>query len=221
MMTAYMKPAVTSTAPVSAHTQAAISATITKPVRSVVFTVAVISTASSTTTRSTVTPETASGWHNGMRSGVRLAPMMPAIRAAASASPLGMPSPRSSSTTRGATRTRPVARAVRAVTSLAETSTMRAAPASSRWVRCWWALLIVLPVRSLGQTPYRQALGYEPRARRPDDGRLVQQDHVDFLTGRDRGDRLRYDDQSIAVRQRFDQVRTGATHRSDHAGRTV
>ncbi len=68
---------------------------------------------------------------------MRLAAMMPAIRATASASPFGTPSPRSSATTAGEVSTVPVARASRAVTSLPETSTIRAAPASSTWVsRC-------------------------------------------------------------------------------------
>src|ERR1700754_3595117 len=68
-----------------------------------------------------------------MRSGVRLAPMIPAIRATASASPFGTPLPRSSSITSGVVTTRPDATAKRELTGLAETSTMRAAPVSSTW----------------------------------------------------------------------------------------
>ena len=85
-----------------------------------------------------MTPEIESGWHSGISAGVCLAPMIPASRATASASPLGTPSPRSSPTTRAETSTRPVAVAVRAVTSLSETSTMRAAPDSSTWVSRAW-----------------------------------------------------------------------------------
>ena len=74
------------------------------------------------------------GWHSGTRSGVRLAAMIPAIRATPSASPFGTPSPRSSATTSAETMTRPAAVAVRAVTSLPDTSTIRAAPEASTWV---------------------------------------------------------------------------------------
>ena len=85
-----------------------------------------------------MTPEIASGWQSGISAGVCLAPMIPAIRATASASPFGTPSPRSSSRTRAETTTLPVATATRSVTSLADTSTIRAAPESSTWVssRC-------------------------------------------------------------------------------------
>ena len=65
---------------------------------------------------------------------MRLAAWMPAIRATASASPFGTPPSRSRATTAGETSTRPVAVAVRTVTSLPETSTIRAAPDSSTWV---------------------------------------------------------------------------------------
>src|SRR5829696_2376361 len=111
-----------------------VSASISTPVRSAVRTVAETWTASSATARSTSTPWIATGWQSGTRSGVRLAAWMPAIRATASASPFGTPEPRSSATTSGDTRTRPVAVAVRAVTSLPETSTIRAAPDASTWV---------------------------------------------------------------------------------------
>src|SRR3954463_13078818 len=60
--------------------------------------------------------------------------MMPAMRATASASPLGSVPSRSSATTSLLTTTRPAAVAVRTLTSFAETSTMCAAPRSSRWV---------------------------------------------------------------------------------------
>ena len=91
-------------------------------------------TSASPGSNSTVTPARAIGWHSGTRSGVRLAPMIPAMRAVASASPFGRPSRRSSAITSAVVRRTPVATAVRAVASLSETSTMRAAPARSTWV---------------------------------------------------------------------------------------
>ena len=54
---------------VSAATETAVSASISTPVRSVVRTVAVMSTDASVTVRSTVTPEIASGWHSGISGG--------------------------------------------------------------------------------------------------------------------------------------------------------
>ncbi len=133
-MTAALSTALTMSTTVSAATETAVRASISTPVRSVVRTVAVMSTDVSVTTRSTVTPEIASGWHSGISAGVCLAPMIPASRATASVSPLGTPAPRSSSITAGETSTRPDAVAVRAVTALPETSTIRAAPRSSTWV---------------------------------------------------------------------------------------
>src|SRR5439155_2183306 len=73
-MTAALSTALIMSTTVRAATETAVSASISTPVRSVVLTVAAISTASSVTVRSTFTPETASGWHSGIRSGVRLAP---------------------------------------------------------------------------------------------------------------------------------------------------
>src|SRR5690606_7669150 len=73
--------------------------------------------------------------------------MMPAIRATASASPLGRPSARSNATTSGVVRTRPAATARRTDTFLPETSTIRAAPSASTWVR---------PGRSVTGPPYRR-----------------------------------------------------------------
>ena len=101
---------------VSPATATEVSASISTPVRSAVRAVAVISTASSVTSMSTVTPCSAIGWHSGTRSGVRLAPAMPAIRATATASPFGTPVPRSRATTSGLTSTRPAAVATRVVT---------------------------------------------------------------------------------------------------------
>ncbi len=120
---------------VSPATATEVSASISTPVRSAVRAVAVISTASSVTSRSTVTPCSAIGWQSGIRSGVRFAPAIPAMRATATASPLGTPVPRSSATTSGLTSTRPAAVATRVVTAFSLTSTIRAAPVSSTWVR--------------------------------------------------------------------------------------
>src|SRR6185312_13997645 len=114
----------------SAATDTEVSASISTPVRSI----AVMSTPSSVTARSTVTPCSPIGWHSGIRSGVRLAPAIPAMRATASASPLGTSPARRAATARADSRTRPVAQAVRAVTSLPDTSTIRAWPALSTCV---------------------------------------------------------------------------------------
>ena len=96
--------------------------------------VAVVRTSVPAVSRSTVTPVSAMGWHSGTRSGVRLAPMIPAIRAVASASPLGNCSARSNRTTSSVVRSTPVATARRTPGSLPDTSTIRAAPEASRWV---------------------------------------------------------------------------------------
>jgi hypothetical protein len=112
----------------------AVSASISTPVRSAVRTVAVMPTLVSPRSRARSTPCSAMGWHSGIRSGVRLAPMMPATRATASASPLGSASRRSSEMTSAVVCTVPAASADRTDTDLAETSTIRAAPDESTWV---------------------------------------------------------------------------------------
>src|SRR5918995_1553373 len=119
---------------VRAAVAAAVRASISTPVRPVVRTVAVTRTASACRARSTSTPVIGSGWHSGIRSGVRLAPMIPATLATARASPLGSPAEASSSRVSGASTTRQPAVATRSVSGLAETSTIRAAPWSSRWL---------------------------------------------------------------------------------------
>src|SRR6266511_578606 len=70
----------------------------------------------------TSTEPTRSGWQRGIRSGVRLAAWMPATRATARTSPLVI-----------APRARAMAR--RWLASLGVTSTIRARPSGSRWVR--------------------------------------------------------------------------------------
>lgn len=81
-----------------------------------------------------MTWDSASGWHRGINSWVRLAAMIPAMRAVARTSPF-LASPLSiSASVAGSMITRPPATATRSVISLSETSTMRAAPLSSIWV---------------------------------------------------------------------------------------
>src|SRR3954471_22861287 len=133
-ITAAGSTALTMSISARAATATQVSASISTPVRSAVRTVASMSTPSSTTERPTSTPWMAMGWHSGTSSGVRLAAWMPAMRATASASPLGTPPPRKRSTTAAESSTWPDAVAVRAVTGLPLTSTMRAAPRSSRCV---------------------------------------------------------------------------------------
>src|SRR5262249_11594651 len=89
LLTAARSSAFTMSISASAATATEVSASISAPVRSAVRTVAAISTAPSPTWRSTVTAWIAIGWQRGTRSGVRLAAWIPAIRATASASPLG------------------------------------------------------------------------------------------------------------------------------------
>ena len=70
-----------------------------------------IDTPSSVTVTSTLTPCRPIGWHSGIRSGVRLAPAIPAMRATASASPLGTCPARSAATASADSSTRPDAHA--------------------------------------------------------------------------------------------------------------
>src|SRR5680860_517977 len=108
--------------------------------------------------------------------------MIPATRATPRASPLGTPSPRNACTTAGETSTLPVAVAERAVTSLPDTSTMRAAPDSSRCVK-----------RSIRPLPSA-------------DG-PVEQQHRHLVTLVDPGDTLRQHDERIGLREAGDEVR--------------
>src|SRR5680860_120845 len=132
---ACLSTALTMSISAKAPTDTAVSASISTPVRSAVRTVAVRFTPSSMTTRSTSTPWTPIGWARGIRSGVRLAAWIAAIRATDSASPLGTVPPRSAATAAAESRTRPTAVAERTVTSLAETSTMCADPSARTCVR--------------------------------------------------------------------------------------
>ncbi len=116
---------------VNPATAAAVSASISTPVWPTTRTRASTLTPPSTKSKSTLTFDRGSGWQSGMRSGVRLAAMIPATRATWRASPFAVPS-RTALTVSGAMRTMHSAVASRAVASLSATSTMRAAPLSSR-----------------------------------------------------------------------------------------
>src|SRR5918996_256917 len=83
----------------------------------------------------TSTLPTSSGWHSGISSGVRLAAWMPATRATASTSPLLIAPRATSDVVSGRMCTRPRTTARRWVGSLGVTSTIRALPSGSRWVR--------------------------------------------------------------------------------------
>src|SRR3954469_8364746 len=123
-------------------TDTAVSASISTPVGPVTFTVARTMQPGSLLSgaMSRVTFDSASGWHSGIRSAVRFAAMMPAMRAVPSTSPfLALPETISSSVALLMT-TLPSATAVRWVAGLADTSTIRASPAASMWVRAESAL---------------------------------------------------------------------------------
>src|SRR5688572_32136770 len=87
------------------------------------------------------------GWHKGISSPVRLAAMMPAIRAAARASPLAKVPERRAARASADIATSPRAVAARAVAALADTSTMRASPSAERWLLFTGVLLRVLVLR--------------------------------------------------------------------------
>ena len=109
---------------VSAATLTAVSASISTPVRSAVFTFAIIATPELSISHSTVTECRAIGWQSGIKSGVRFAPMIPAIRAVARTSPFGTVLSRSIVITSAERDTCPLACAVRTVTSRSLTSTI-------------------------------------------------------------------------------------------------
>src|SRR5581483_4094950 len=70
-------------------TVTAVSASISTPVGAVVPTVASMAMPSLSIASSTLACDSGSGWQSGMRSGVRFAAMIPAMRAAPSTSPFG------------------------------------------------------------------------------------------------------------------------------------
>src|SRR5471030_3180088 len=114
-----------------------VSASISTPVLPVVSTWARQWTllAASSTSKSTVTRVKASGWHRGIRSLVRLAAMMAAMRAMPSTSPfLALPETIRARVA-GCMRMVPAATALRRVSSLPPTSTIWACPVASKWLR--------------------------------------------------------------------------------------
>src|SRR4030088_3009883 len=76
-----------------------------------------------------------SGWQSGISSEVRFAAMIPATRATPRASPFASSEARIASRVAAAIRTTHSAVASRRVSALAPTSTIRAAPDLSRWVK--------------------------------------------------------------------------------------
>src|SRR5947209_12087089 len=120
---------------VSAATAQAVIASISTPVRSIVSTWASTSTESSPMVKLTKIDPTSSGWHSGIRFGVCLAAWMPATRATARTSPLVSELLATIDVVSGFIITLHRASARRWVASLGVTSTMRARPRGSTWVR--------------------------------------------------------------------------------------
>src|SRR6185295_5905840 len=121
---------------VSRPTCTAVSASISTPVRAVHSTVARHSTRepSRSSVNSTLTEVSATGWQSGTSSEVFFAAWIAAMRATPSTSPfLAVPDATISSVA-GSMRMKPDAVAVRWLSGLPPTSTMRAAPRSSKWV---------------------------------------------------------------------------------------
>ena len=85
--------------------------------------------------KSTATRVNASGWHKGMRSLVRLAAMIAAIRAMPSTSPFFALPDVMMARVSGFIRMTPLAMAMRCVSAFPPTSTMWACPPSSKWVK--------------------------------------------------------------------------------------
>src|SRR5690606_22101533 len=105
------------------------------PVRSTVSTAASTSIHVSSMRKFTSTEPTSSGWHSGMRSAARLAAWMPATRATLRTSPFDTAPRATSEVVSGCMCTRARATARRWLGSFGVTSTMRARPSGSRWVR--------------------------------------------------------------------------------------
>src|SRR5260370_41701947 len=112
-----------------AETLAATRASISTPVWAVVVTLVVMATPSSHRRISTLTCESGRAWHMGIKSEVRLAAMIPAMRATSSGSPLGLLGRAFS--TAGFMRTKTLASASRLVGALPGTVTIPAPPGGS------------------------------------------------------------------------------------------
>src|SRR3954454_5012074 len=120
---------------VSAATEAAVMASISTPVRPSTDASASTCTPPLTTSARTSTWSSRSGWHSGISVPVCLAAWMPAIRATPRTSPLGASPAETAAAVSGLIETNARATACRRVISFDDTSTIRAAPESSRWVR--------------------------------------------------------------------------------------
>src|SRR5208282_5639243 len=180
------------------------------------------STPSSVTARSTVTPCSPIGWQSGIRSGVRLAPAIPAMRATASASPFGTSPARRAATASADSSTRPVAQADRAVTALPDTSTIRAWPALSTCVSPENAVSLMLATILLGfgglggSSPPGQQSPNGPRFPAPVPSKRSWED--EDLGGIALGHLhhpLGYDDQRVGLAERGHLVRALAGERGD------
>src|SRR6202795_2587866 len=163
-------------------TDTAVSASISTPVWPDTFTRAVTrmpgSLASGVT--STSTCDNSRGWHSGINSWVRLAAMMPAMRAVPSTSPF-LASPLCTiSSVIACISTRPSATATRSVAGLAETSTMWASPRVPMWDNFFASRATGSPGRS------ERGLAGEQGARRCRDVVLAHQTFAD-QEGRDTG----------------------------------
>src|SRR6478609_1856897 len=110
-------------------------ASISTPVRSTVSTLASTATKSSPSSKFTDTEPTRSGWHSGIMSDVRLAAWMPATRATDSTSPFLISRLAIAAVVSARMNTLHRATARRWVGSLGVTSTIRARPSGSRWVK--------------------------------------------------------------------------------------
>src|SRR6185437_12273210 len=140
---------------VRSPTCTAVSASISTPVRAVHSTVArhSIALAARSIENSTATEVSGTGWHSGTSSEVRLAAWIAATRATPSTSPFFAPPDSTRASVAGSMRIRPPAIATRWVSALPATSTMRAAPRSSKWVSFSVIMAIHKPVKPSGHRP--------------------------------------------------------------------
>src|SRR3954469_8179787 len=159
-------------------TETAVSASISTPVGPVTFTLARTRQPGSFAlgSISTVPFDSARGWQSGISSAVRLAAMMPAMRAVPSTSPfLALPDTIRSSVALVMT-TRPSATASRSLAGLSDTSTIRASPEAPIWVSAGpvlvldWVLAGFVAVGLLAMSARarraRRRLARQQRARR-------------------------------------------------------
>src|SRR3954453_7729470 len=153
-------------------TETAVSASISTPVGPVTFTLARTRQPGSFAlgSISTVTFDSARGWQSGISSAVRLAAMMPAIRATPSTSPFLACPLRIASSVSCCISTATRAVAVRAVSALADTSTMTARPCASK---CVSSGIEQLARRCAEVGLFQQALAHQeaprPMLAQPDD----------------------------------------------------